>query len=167
MNDPVESISVRRATAADAGAMARLSGELGYPVETDAMRARIRAVTASAADLLVVAEDPTGEPAGWLQAHSAHLIESGFRVEIVGLIVSPAARRTGLGRSLVAAAERWATSIQAEALVVRSNVQRDESHAFYPALGFSATKTQHVYRKSLPNASSGAPNGSGPLGATP
>lgn len=51
---------------------------------------------------------------------------------------------------LVAAAERWAKSIRAPAIVVRSNVQRTGSHAFYPALNFSATKTQNVYRKSLP-----------------
>jgi len=154
MNDLAQSLAVRCATEGDAVAMARLSDELGYPVEVEVMRARICAVTASTADLLVVAAEASGgEAVGWLQAHSAHLVESGFRVEIVGLIVAPAARRTGIGRLLVAAAERWAMSIRAEAIVVRSNIQRAESHTFYPALGFRATKTQHVYRKSLCNAS--------------
>ena len=152
MNEGTETktFTVRRAAEQDAHAVARLSAELGYPAPLETMRERIRAISASSADLLIVAADPTGEPVGWLQAHAAQLIESGFRVEIVGLIVATAARRKGIGRSLVAAAERWAKSIRAPAIVVRSNIQRASSHAFYPALNFSATKTQNVYRKSLP-----------------
>jgi predicted N-acetyltransferase YhbS len=145
-----KTFKVRCASDMDADAIARLSAELGYPTPHETMRQRIHAISASSADLLVVATDPSGEPVGWLQAHAAQLIEFGFRVEIVGLIVSTAARRKGIGRSLVAAAERWAKSIRAPAIVVRSNVQRTGSHAFYPALNFSATKTQNVYRKSLP-----------------
>jgi hypothetical protein len=34
-----------------------------------------------------------------------------------------------------------------EALLVRSNVQRVESHDFYRALGFTSWKNQVVYRK--------------------
>ena len=86
---------------------------------------------------------------GWLQVHAAHVIESGFRVEIAGLIVSPDARRCGVGRALVRRAEEWACKLGAEAIVVRSNVQRIESHAFYPALGYEMTKMQQVYRKKL------------------
>jgi len=145
-----KSFKVRRATDQDADAIARLSAELGYPAPHETVRQRIHAISASSADLLVVAADPSGEPVGWLQAHAAQLIESGFRVEIVGLIVTTAARRKGIGRALVAAAERWAKSIRAPAIVVRTNVQRTSSHAFYPALNFSATKTQNVYRKSIP-----------------
>jgi len=152
MNEGTETktFTVRRALEQDANAIARLSVELGYPATRETMRERIRAISASTADLLVVAADPSGEPVGWLQAHAAQLNESGFRVEIVGLIVATAARRKGIGRSLVAAAERWAKSIRAQAIIVRSNIQRTSSHAFYPALNFSATKTQNVYRKSLP-----------------
>ena len=141
--------AVRHASEPDADAIARLACELGYPTDTETMRMRIRAVLASRTDTLFVASDLSDLPVGWLHAHSAHLIESGFRVEILGLVVSPAARRTGIGRALVAEAERWATAIGADVIVVRSNIKREESHAFYPALGFHPTKTQHVYRKSL------------------
>jgi GNAT superfamily N-acetyltransferase len=146
-------ITVRPATEDDADAIARLACDLGYPVDPDAMRLRIQAVSASPADSLFVAADSSNTPVGWLQAHSAHVIESGFRVEILGLVVSPTVRRAGIGRALVAEAERWATSIGAEAVVVRSNVKRIESHAFYPALGYNSTKTQFVYRKPLFGAS--------------
>jgi len=147
-----KSVSIRRATGEDAGAIASLAVELGYAANARVMRSRIRAVLASAADLLVVAVDTSGAVAGWLQAHASHIVESGFRVEITGLIVSRVFRRRGIGRALVAKAEDWAKTVSAEAVVVRSNAKRVESHFFYPALGYSSIKTQLVYRKALASA---------------
>jgi len=141
--------TLRPATEADAEAIARLSTELGYPAEDEAIRQRLRAILESGNDKVFVALDSSGAVAGWLQAHASHALESGFRVEIVGLIVSSRTRRTGVGRELVAEAERWAGSLGAQVVVVRSNVQRNESHSFYPALGFTVDKTQVVYRKGL------------------
>lgn len=142
-------ISIRRATEADAASIARLSSTLGYDAQPSVIAARLHAILRSDADLMVVADDSQGDVAGWLQAHAAHIVESGYRVEITGLVVSSGHRRRGVGRALVAEAERWAGTMAAEAVVVRSNVRRVESHAFYPALGYMATKTQNVYRKVL------------------
>jgi GNAT superfamily N-acetyltransferase len=146
-------VSVRRAKEEDADAMALLNDELGYAADAEVMRKRILAILASSADLLIVAVDASATMAGWLQAHSAHIIESGFRVEIVGLIVSSKFRRRGVGRALVLAAEEWAETVSAKAVVVRSNANRLESHVFYRALGYSPIKTQRVYRKSLASVS--------------
>jgi hypothetical protein len=33
--------------------------------------------------------------------------------------------------------------------VVRSNVERVESHPFYEGIGYQRTKTSHIYRKEL------------------
>ena len=138
---------VRTATGEDAGAIAILCGELGYPAGVKAMRGRLRRILSRDDQRLIVAELPGGGLGGWLQAHCSEAVESGFRVEIVGLVVSQAMRRRGIGRSLVAQAETWAAEISAEAVVVRSNATRLESHAFYPALGYLPSKTQVVYRK--------------------
>jgi predicted N-acetyltransferase YhbS len=113
------------------------------------VRQRLSAILGSENDLVLVAVNDAGVPIGWIQAHASRVLESGFRVEIAGLIVSPDARRSGVGRALVGRAEEWARTLGAEAIVVRSNVQRIESHAFYPALGYLITKTQTVYRKKL------------------
>jgi GNAT superfamily N-acetyltransferase len=77
------------------------------------------------------------------------MLESGFIVEIAGLVVAEDCRRAGAGRALVQQAERWAGARGAESLVVRSNTLRTESHRFYPALGFLLSKTQAVYGKQL------------------
>jgi hypothetical protein len=96
---PVESFTVRPAAERDAVAIARLASELGYHTPPDTTRERIRTITASSADLLLVAVNSSDEPLAWLQAHAAQLIESDFRVEIVGLIVSHTVRRFGIGRA--------------------------------------------------------------------
>jgi GNAT superfamily N-acetyltransferase len=138
---------IRSAKQADAEAIALLSRELGYPAELKTVRERLRRILGRDDQRVVVAEVPSGAVCGWLQAHSSIAVESGLRVEIVGLIVSEKMRRRGVGRSLVAQAESWAAEISAETVVVRSNTKRVESRVFYPSLGFLTTKTQVVYGK--------------------
>jgi len=65
------------------------------------------------------------------------------------LVTAKLMRRRGIGRLLVECAESWAVRVGAQAIVVRSNVKRLESHAFYVALGYENTKTQSVYRKRI------------------
>jgi GNAT superfamily N-acetyltransferase len=140
-----ETLTVRRMAETDAEVVATLAGELGYPSEAEAIRARIQAIGES--DLLLVAVDEGDKPVGFIQAHRVCIIEVGFRVEILGLVVSSSARRGGIGRRLIAEAERWAESIGAEAISVRSSTKRIEAHLFYPALGYKKIKTQAVYEK--------------------
>lgn len=138
---------VRAAKVADAEAVALLSTELGYPADLKTVRERLRRILGRDDQRVFVAERPDGRVCGWVQAHSSVAVESGFRVEIVGLIVSESMRRRGVGRSLVAQAETWAAEISADTVVVRSNAKRVESRVFYPSLGFVTAKTQVVYRK--------------------
>ena len=152
MSPDQKHVAIRAAVASDATSIAQLSRTLGYAATAEVIGQRLRAVRGSENDLTLVAVNDAGAVIGWIQAHASHVIESGFRVEITGLIVSPDVRRCGVGRALVSRAEEWARQIAAEAIVVRSNVQRVESHAFYPALGYNVSKTQTVYRKKLVKA---------------
>ena len=65
----------------------------------------------------------------------------------MGLVVDSGARRRGLGRALVDVAENWTRARGLCLLTVRSNVTRDGSHPFYESLGYTRSKTQHVYGK--------------------
>ena len=140
---------VRPARESDAALIAQLSATLGYPATAAQILDRLQFMLGSQHDLIAIATDSSGAAIGWMQAHASHVLESGFRVEIIGLIVAPEARRHGAGRALVNEAEQWARRLGADKVVVRSNVQRAESHAFYPALGYELTKTQKVYCKKL------------------
>ncbi|MFT3867968.1 MAG: GNAT family N-acetyltransferase [Nibricoccus sp.] len=140
---------VRPVSPEDAEAIAQLTATLGYSAETVTVRNRIHSILTSAENLFIVVVDDAQKPVGWLQAHASEIVESGYRVEIVGLVVAPQYRRLGAGRMLVNEAESWARKKHANAIVVRSNVTRTESHSFYPALGYIAAKTQHVYRKAI------------------
>jgi predicted N-acetyltransferase YhbS len=142
-----ETLRIRRMAQTDAEMVATLAGELGYPNETKAIRARIRAIGES--DLLLVAVDAGNKAIGFIQAHRVCIIEVGFRVEILGLVVSSSSRRSGIARRLVEEAESWAKNIGAEAISVRSNTKRIEAHLFYPVLGYEKMKTQAVYEKAV------------------
>jgi predicted N-acetyltransferase YhbS len=142
-------MTIRTATLQDVAAIARLSDELGYPCDPASMEARVRKVTSQKHHLLLVAQNDRAEVCGWLHAYGADSIESGFRMEIAGLVVAQAAQRSGVGSRLVEAAERWAREIGAEFVSVRSNISREESHPFYRKHGYELKKTQQVYRKRL------------------
>ena len=132
---------------ADAEVVAELATELGYPNGIEAIRRRIRPI--GEANLLLVASEASDKPVGFIQAHRVCIIEVGSRVEILGLVVSSTARRTGIARLLIEEVERWAKKIGVEVVSVRSNTKRAEAHLFYPAMGYKQIKTQAVYEKRI------------------
>ena len=85
-------VTIRPAAIGDAAELARLSGQLGYPVAAQVLAERLGRALARNDQLVVVAK-VKGRVVGWLQAQSAEIIESGFRVEIVVLIVDESVRR--------------------------------------------------------------------------
>jgi GNAT superfamily N-acetyltransferase len=143
---------IRPATLADAGRLAALSSELGYPVTPDEMAGRLADLLGREGDIVLVAEDD-GRVVGWVHGSEQRLLESARRCELLGLVVDAGMRGRGVGRRLVPAVEDWARPRGLEVMAVRSNVTRAESHPFYEHLGYARVKTQHAYRKRLGPAS--------------
>lgn len=139
-------MKIRAAKIQDANAIATLTTELGYASEEADISDRLSGLLSGDEDVVFVAEDE-GSVAGWIQAHLSTALESGTRMEIIGLIVSERFRRRRIGKMLVNAAENWAAERGIKTFYVRSNIQRKDSHKFYPALGYAQIKTQAVYRK--------------------
>lgn len=140
--------ALRPARPEDAAEIARLSTELGYPADADAMAPRLRVVIDDPNRHVIVASAESGL-LGWIGMERRLSLEGGDQAEIVGLVVDARARRTGLGAALTCAAEDWARELGYDRLVVRSNATRVESHPFYEKNGYVRRKTQHVYSKSL------------------
>lgn len=151
MGDPdAAPLELRRARLSDAAEMARLAGQLGYPMTAAEMAQRLAVLLPNERHCIVVAA--SGERLlGRVHVEHRSSIEAGDRAEIMGLVVDASARRRGLGRELVERAETWAVARGLVALTVRSNAARELSHPFYEALGYSRDKTQHVYSKTLKN----------------
>jgi GNAT superfamily N-acetyltransferase len=142
-------MTIRRASLADAPRLAELSGVLGYPVAADVLAQRLSRLLARTEHAVLLAEVPPAHIVGWLHGAEQELMEYGRRCEILGLVVDAEHRRHGVGRRLVTAVEEWALQRGLEAVTVRSNVVRPESHPFYEGLGYVHIKTQHAYQKQL------------------
>jgi GNAT superfamily N-acetyltransferase len=139
---------LREARADDAAELARLTMELGYPVSEETMLARLHMLLPHPDHHITVAATG-GALCGWIAAEHRRTLESGERIEIVGLVVDANYRGSGVGRMLVADAEQWARRSGFETIAVRSNIAREASHPFYARLGYIRRKTQHFYVKSL------------------
>ena len=140
--------TLRPAGMADAAEVTRLCVELGYPASVEDMTARL-GVVLSAGDRQVFVVEDGMKLLGWIGVELRTSLETGRKAEIVGLVVDADARRSGTGRRLVSAAEDWVRQHGLDAVMVRSNTVRTESHPFYEGIGFVRRKSQHVYFKTL------------------
>jgi GNAT superfamily N-acetyltransferase len=142
------SLCIRPATAADVGRLTELAGHLGYAVTEEDIRERI--VLLRGDDHAVsVAATPAEGVVGWVEVRLEQAILTRRRCRVTGLVVSPAARRGGVGRALLAWAESWARARGCQEAYLTTNVQRADAHAFYDALGWERRKTSHVYVRSV------------------
>ena len=142
-------VVVREAMDADAEALASLSTQLGYPADAATMRDRLHRIQSQRVGCVFVAVDDE-KVVGWTHVvERIHLEDLPF-AEIAGLIVDENARNTGVGASLLRAAEAWAQEHGYEHMRVRSNVIRERAHRFYDREGYARLKRQLVFEKRLP-----------------
>ena len=115
-------VSIRPAEAGDAGTLARLLAELGYPCDAAAIPIRLDALAAQGS-VALVATDAAGQGVG-LVCMSAHQTLHASRpvALIMALVVSSPARDRGCTKLSVTSAEH-----------------RDGAHAFYPRVGMPYT----------------------------
>lgn len=134
---------VRPARSADAKFLADLATQLGYPTTEPEILSRLEQLQGRDQHAVLVAEQGD-QVVGWIHIFGAYRLESGAFAEIGGLVVDRAFRASGAGRALVQAAAEWARGQGFQHLRVRTNVIREDAHAFYLHLGFSNAKWQAV-----------------------
>ena len=144
-------VKIRRARRGDAGQIAQLSGQLGYPATEAQIIDRMRRLRPTSRHAVLVAESPDAGTGvvGWLHVSVSPLLESDLRAEVNGLIVAEAQRSAGAGAKLLEAAEEWAKRQGCRMMNVRSNVIRERAHGFYQRHGYEHYKTQKAFRKPL------------------
>jgi N-acetylglutamate synthase-like GNAT family acetyltransferase len=129
---------IRDATAADAGAVAGLIGELGYPTTADEIVKRSAHATEHGNGRILVAESDGVIQAVATLYHIRHIHRPGGDIcRITAFVVTEAVRGTGLGRQLIEAIERHARETGCSRVEVTSAGTRTGAHAFYSALGYT------------------------------
>jgi GNAT superfamily N-acetyltransferase len=141
-------ITTRPATPADASAIAGLLTQLGYPTTADEARTRLDAIAGAAPlDRVIVAELDGGVVA----VMTLHLVPELHRPRpngrVTALVVDAAARGRGIGREMMATAERIFRAEGAGILELTSNMRRLDAHRFYERLGYQ--KTSFRFAKEL------------------
>jgi GNAT superfamily N-acetyltransferase len=141
---------IRPMAPADAGDVAALLGQLGYPSSRAQVARRLDLLAGDPEHALFVAERAESRVVGWVHVHAVRLMEADPRAEVWGLVVDADHQRRGVGRALMRQAERWAAEKGYRAVRLRSNVVRAEAHRFYHGLGYAITKTSYTLEKTLP-----------------
>lgn len=128
--------SIRRATPADAAALAHLHAG-GFADAWSA--ASLGELMAAPGTFGLVAEDGM-DPCGFVLARAA-----GGEAEILTLAVRPEMRGRGLGRALVRAAAEAAAELGAKALFLEVAVDNEDALGLYAALGFTEAGRRKAY----------------------
>jgi len=149
MRELQSNVKIRRARLSDAGRIAVLSGQLGYPTTPKQMSARLKDALRFEEGACFVAETRQYGVIGWIHVSITPLLEVGKRAEVNGLVVDEKVRRAGAGAMLLQAVENWAGKKGCAGMSVRSNVLRRRAHGFYLRHGYEHYKTQKAFRKTV------------------
>lgn len=129
---PEPKLVVREAKPRDAPAVAALIVGLGYEVTATDIKQRLRAVRTLVAD-----------KGGLVGVATLSIMAALHRPKPVGrvslLVVAEEARGAGIGKALVAEAEKQLAGAGCGLIEVTSNRSRQRAHAFYEGLGYERT----------------------------
>ena len=145
----MDAVYIRSATMDDSSALADLSTELGYPTSPIQSANRLGVILDSKEHAILVACLADSTVVGWVHVFLAFRVESDPFAEIGGFIVKKEFRRQEIGRCLLAAVEEWVIQNGITRLRIRSRSNRVDTHTFFERFGFSKSKQQHVFDKSL------------------
>jgi ribosomal protein S18 acetylase RimI-like enzyme len=113
--------------------------ELGYETSNAEMRQRLKSILTDPRFRTFVAEiDNTICGMIGTLAHASHE-HNDLSGKIIALVVSKKWRRGGIGRALIAAAERDLAKRKVTRVSSTTRFTREEAHQFYEALGYSRT----------------------------
>jgi aminoglycoside 6'-N-acetyltransferase I len=101
---------------------------------------------------VLIAFDDGGEAVGFAELSIRNVVDgclSGNVGYLEGWYVVPSARRQGIGRALIAAAEQWARRQGCTEFGSDASIENEGSIAAHRALGFQETSRGCMFRKDL------------------
>lgn len=140
---------IREANEQDAPELARLLTALGHPTDAEGVRARWHSWKAEGNSALVAARGD-GTLSGLATVHKTWALHRPKPLaRITSLVVDEPDRGRGIGRALVAAAEKWLADAGCGILEITSNHQRQDAHEFYRHLGYEQTSARFMKKLQL------------------
>jgi GNAT superfamily N-acetyltransferase len=133
-------VIVRAPRDSDAGAIAPLLGQLGYPSTPQQVATQLQALRGDEPASVMWVAELDGAVVGVATARAFPGIHIPDPVAwLTVLVVDESVRGRGVGRRLVTEAEQWARARGAKRLSLTSAVHRKEAHQFYINLGYQQT----------------------------
>ena len=139
-------ITFRRATASDAERIAALFTDEGFPVGAGDIAVRLARYAAPWSSVIVA--ESGGEVLGFVAVHLVPRFEQDdWYARILALVVDPGVRDRGLGRLLVAEAERTGRELGASAVEVTAGHHRPDARRLFESLGYDASVTTYLRKR--------------------
>lgn len=138
----MKEVTIRTVDIRDAGQIADLLRELGYPNTREFAQSKIAKLCKSDSDTVLIAETD-GRVIGVAHLHIAELFHQPGRFgRIMAIVVTGDHRQSGVGRKLVDSLESIAKNAGCIKIEVTSGIHRKGGHVFYKKLGYTE-KSKH------------------------
>ncbi|MBA2719896.1 MAG: GNAT family N-acetyltransferase [Chloroflexi bacterium] len=139
-------VTLRNATADDADRIAGLFSDEGYPAGPSDVVERLGRFDSDFSRVVVA--DSGGEVLGFIAVHALPRFEHSDRiVRVVALVVDAGVRERGIGRLLMAEAERIGSEIGAAFVEVTAGRHRPDAQHLYEELGYDASVAAYLRKR--------------------
>ena len=150
-NERLFDLMIRAAEMNDAAALAQLMCELGYETTKSEMQMRLEPIATDERLRTSVAECD-GQVCGMIGTLTypsyEHNDPSG---RIVALVIKSTMRRRGIGRALIATAEKDFAQRGIRRIALNTQLAREDAHKFYESLGYERNGWRYVKQLAVRN----------------
>lgn len=146
MNDAAQ-LTIRAATEDDSERLATMLTDEGYPAGPSDLARRIARF--SGPDSHVLVAEQAGEVLGFVAFHLVPRFETEDRFgRLITVVVDPGARERGIAKALLAEAERIGQVEGVAFFEVTSGHHRPEARHLFESVGYDATVTTYLRKRS-------------------
>lgn len=137
---------IRSMTTRDLPKVRDLLRQLGYDLDEGELVRRFKMVDAAESHCLLIASNGE-EVVAFVHMFHRPALEKPPEAVVQALVVDEKQRGAGVGRRLMDAAEKWASELDFESVVLSSSTMREDAHAFYRRLGYETVAPTFLLRK--------------------
>jgi ribosomal protein S18 acetylase RimI-like enzyme len=139
-------LTIRPASESDAEIIAALFTDEGYPAGPSDIVERLTRFASDHSRVLVAEHE--GELLGFIAIHALPRFEHDDRIlRVLALVVDAGARERGVGRALMAEAERIGSALGAAFVEITAGHHRPEARRLYESLGYDGTVAAYLRKK--------------------